>query len=207
MSLHVFAAFAGACLLLALTPGPMMSLITANVAAHGVHAGLWTVAGNLVSLSFMVAAAALGMTSLMVFMSNWFDVIRWIGALYLAWLGFERLKRAWQGESPTLVPARSPSSRGWFLQAMAVGLSNPKVLLFLGAFLPQFVDTSGNIELQLSLLALTFVVVIGLSDVTYAVALGRLRDLFAGGRARLLDGVSGTLLLLGGLVLATARRP
>lgn len=207
MSLQVLVAFAGACCLLALTPGPMMSLIMANVAAHGVHAGLWTIAGSLVGLSLLVSAAVLGMTSLMVFMSEWFDVIRWIGALYLAWLGFERLKRAWQGSSPTLEPGRAPTSRGWFLQAMAVSLSNPKVLLFLGAFLPQFVDMSGNVELQLSLLAVTFVVVIGVSDVAYTIAMGRVRDLFAGGRARLLDGVSGTILLLGGLVLATARRP
>ncbi len=207
MSLHVLVAFDGACCLLALTPGPMMSLIMANVATHGVHAGLWTIAGSLVGLSLLVAAAALGMTSLMVFMSEWFDVIRWIGALYLAWLGFDRLKRAWQANSPTLQPARAPSHRGWFLQAMAVSLSNPKVLLFLGAFLPQFVDTSGNVELQLSLLAVTFIAVIGVSDVSYAIALGRMRNLFAGGRARLLDGISGTVQLLGGLVLATARRP
>src|SRR5690606_40198321 len=113
MSLEVLLAFAGACLLLAATPGPMMSLILANVAAHGVHAGLWTIAGSLVGLSLLVSAAVLGMTSLMVFMSEWFDVIRWIGALYLAWLGFDRLKRALIGRSPTLEPGRAPSSRGW----------------------------------------------------------------------------------------------
>src|SRR5690606_15100461 len=97
MSFEVLLAFAGACFLLAATPGPMMSLILANVAAHGVRAGLWTIAGSLVGLALLVSAAAFGMTSIMVFMSDWFDVIRWIGALYLAWLGFERLRRAWKG--------------------------------------------------------------------------------------------------------------
>lgn len=207
MSLEVLLAFVGACALLAATPGPMMSLILANVTAHGVRAGMWTIAGSLVGLSLLVSAAALGMTSLMVFMSDWFDVIRWIGALYLAWLGFERLKRAWKGSPLQAAVVRSPGRGGWFLQAFAVSLSNPKVLLFLGAFLPQFVDRTGNVEWQLAVLAVTFVAVIGISDIAYTLALGRVRDLLASGRARLLDGISGTVLLLGGLVLATARRP
>lgn len=208
MSFEVLLAFAGACVLLALTPGPMMSLILANVAAHGLHAGLWTIAGSLVGLSLLVTAATVGMTSLMVFMSEWFDVIRWIGALYLAWLGFERLKRVCQGNPASLESAApAPGGRSWFFQAMAVSLSNPKVLLFLGAFLPQFVNTQDNVGLQLAILAATFVIVIGISDVAYTLAVGKARDLIAGNRARLLDGVSGTLLLFGGAVLATARRP
>ncbi|MCL4764727.1 MAG: LysE family translocator [Hyphomicrobiaceae bacterium] len=207
MSLELLLAFAGACWLLALTPGPMMSLILANVAAHGLRAGLWTIAGSLTGLSLLVTAAALGMTSLMVFMSDWFDVIRWIGALYLAWLGLERLQRAWRGSPIAPAAARAPGGSRWFVQALAVSLSNPKVLLFLGAFLPQFVDTSGNLELQLAVLAVTFVVVIGIADIAYTLALGRVRSVLANGRMRLLDGASGVLLLVGGLVLATARRP
>ena len=207
MSLELLLAFVGACWLLAWTPGPTMSLILANVTAHGLRAGLWTVAGNLVGLSLLVTAAALGMTSLMVFMSDWFDVIRWVGALYLAWLGLARLKRAWRGSPPMTAAARSPKGGGWFLQALVVSLSNPKVLLFLGAFLPQFVVADGDMGLQLTMLAVTFVVVIGMADVAYTLALGRVRNLFASGRMRLLDCGSGVLLLLGGLVLATARRP
>lgn len=207
MPLEVLLAFSGACVLLALTPGPMMSLILANVAAHGLQAGLWTIAGSLVGLSLLVTAAAVGMTSVMVFMSEWFDVIRWVGALYLAWLGLERLKRAWHGSAVPLQAAQPSNSRNWFFQAMAVSLSNPKVLLFLGAFLPQFVNTQGDVGLQLTILAVAFVAVIGASDIAYTLAVAKVRNLLAGNRARLLDGVSGTLLLLGGLVLATARRP
>src|SRR5918999_4623383 len=147
-------------------------------------------------------AAALGMTSLMAFMSAWFDVIRWAGALYLAWLGFQRLRQVWRGYGPSAEPLIS--RRRWFLQALTVSLSNPKVLLFLGAFLPQFVDKSGDVPLQLTVLAVTFVIVVGLADAVYTVVLGKMRGLLASGRLRLLDGLSGLLLLLGGLVLATA---
>ena len=205
MSAEILIAFIAACWLLAWTPGPMMSLIIANVSSYGLEAGLWTLAGSVAGLSLLVAGAALGMTSLMVFMSEWFDVIRWVGALYLAWLGFQRLRHSWRGNGPVL--ARPVGGRRWFLQALTVCLSNPKVLLFLGAFLPQFVDTRGDMALQLVVLAVTFVVVVGLADAVYTVALGKMRGLLASGRLKLLDGVSGVLLLLGGLVLATARRP
>lgn len=205
MSIEVLLIFVGACWLLAWTPGPMMALILANVSTYGLSGGLWTLAGNLLGLSMLVVAAALGMTSLMVFMSEWFDIIRWIGALYLAWLGFDRLRRAWNGAETGAV--RPTNGRGQFLQALTVSLSNPKVLLFLGAFLPQFVDSSGDVPFQLTVLAITFIAVIGTADTLYTVAVAYMRGLFAGRRLRILDGVSGTLLLLGGLMLATARRP
>jgi threonine/homoserine/homoserine lactone efflux protein len=205
MSAEILIAFIAACWLLAWTPGPMMSLILANVSSYGLAAGLWTLAGSLLGLSALVTATALGMTSLMAFMSAWFDVIRWVGALYLAWLGFQRLRRVWRGYGPSAEPLIS--RRRWFLQALTVSLSNPKVLLFLGAFLPQFVDKSGDVPLQLTVLAVTFVIVVGSADAAYTVAVGKMRGLLAPGRLKLLDGLSGLLLLLGGLVLATARRP
>jgi homoserine/homoserine lactone efflux protein len=205
MSAEILIAFIAACWLLAWTPGPMMALILANVSSYGLAAGLWTLAGSVVGLSLLVTATALGMTSLMVFMSEWFDVIRWIGALYLAWLGLQRLRQAWRGNGA--FPQPPVSGRRWFVQAFTVSLSNPKVLLFLGAFLPQFVDTGGDVPLQLTVLAVTFVIVVGLADTVYTVALGKMRGLLASRRLKLLDGLSGLLLLLGGLALATARRP
>jgi homoserine/homoserine lactone efflux protein len=205
MSAEILVAFIAACWLLAWTPGPMMALILANVSSYGLAAGLWTVAGGVAGLSLLVTAAALGMTPLMVVMAEWFDVIRWLGALYLGWLGFQRLRQVWRGNGS--IRERPVSGRSWFLQAFTVSLGNPKVLLFLGAFLPQFVDKSGDVPLQLTMLATTFVIVVGLADAVYTVALGKMRGLLASRRLKLLNGLSGLLLLLGGLVLATARRP
>ena len=77
--------------LLALTPGPNMSLILASTLTNGLRAGLVTLAGTTTGLALLVAAAAAGMSSVMVFMSEWFDVIRWVGALYLVYLGARQL--------------------------------------------------------------------------------------------------------------------
>jgi homoserine/homoserine lactone efflux protein len=91
MSPEILIAFIVACILLGLAPGPNMALILANTLSHGLAAGLVTLAGTSTGLAILVAGAALGMSSLMVFMSQWFDVIRWIGALYLVYLGARQL--------------------------------------------------------------------------------------------------------------------
>lgn len=207
MSPEVLVAFIATCILLGLTRGPNMSLILANTLSGGLRAGLLTLAGTTTGLALLVAAAAAGMSSVMVFMSEWFDVLRWIGALYLVYLGARQLwllrRRAVAGAMPAATPLRA----NLYFEGVLVSLSNPKVLLFLGAFLPQFIDPAGDAVQQLSVLAVLFVVVLAAVDVGYTLMVARARDTFDAARLRLLDGAAGVLLLLGGLALAMARRP
>ncbi len=195
-------AFVLACVVLAITPGPSMALFIANSASHGTRAGLLTVLGNGLGLSILVAAAALGMTSVMVFVAAWFDVIRWVGAVYLVWLGVWRLRAVLHPATDTSPPATAGNvvRRGF-----VVSLSNPKVLLFLGAFFPQFLNPATAIAPQLALLAVTFVLVIVAVDALMVLALGTAREWFLD-RRQLLDGFSGGVLVAGGIWLALARR-
>lgn len=207
MSPEVLAAFIATCLLLGLTPGPNMSLILANTLSGGRRAGLLTLAGTTTGLALLVGAAAVGMSSVMVFMSEWFDVIRWIGALYLVYLGARQLWLFRQQGVAGAAPIPTPSRANLYFAGVLVSLSNPKVLLFLGAFLPQFIDPARNVVFQLSVLAVLFVVVLAAVDVACTLMVARARATFNAARLRLLDGAAGVLLLLGGLALAMARRP
>jgi threonine/homoserine/homoserine lactone efflux protein len=90
---------------------------------------------------------------------------------------------------------------------VGISLSNPKVLFFLGAFLPQFVDASGNVPAQLGILSVLFVAILVAVDVGYTLMVAGARERFSAARMRMLDGVSGFLLLLGGAALAMMRRP
>lgn len=210
MSFTLFLAFIGTCILLALTPGPNMALIIANTLAGGLRGGLLTLVGTATGLALLVAVTALGMTSMMLLMAEWFDVVRWAGAVYLAVLGGLQLRSFWQRRRATELrvdDAVRQHAGGLYLQGLAVSLSNPKVLLFLGAFLPQFVDTARDPAPQLMLLAVVFVATLVLVDVAYTVVLARARDSIAPQRLALMDGVSGVLLLAGGVALATLRRP
>lgn len=210
MSLTLLLAFTGTCVLLALTPGPNMALIIANTLSGGLRAGLTTLAGTTTGLAILMAVAVVGMTSMMVLMAEWFDAIRWAGAIYLAVLGAMQLKSFWRrrsaGETAPAVPAARHGG-SLFVQGVLVSLSNPKVLLFLGAFLPQFVEPAGDAAGQLAILAVLFVVILGLVDIAYTVPLARARTSFGMKQLAILDGASGVLLLAGGLALATLRRP
>jgi len=206
MSLTLLIAYAATCLLLALTPGPNMALIIANTLGGGLRAGLLTLLGTMSGLTVLVVIAAVGMTSIMVLMAEWFDVVRWLGALYLVYLGARQL---WVYFRSTAESARAPdvSAGSRYAQGLLVAVSNPKVLLFLGAFFPQFVDPAAPAAPQLAMLAVIFVATLALCDLGYTVALARARAALDVSRLKVLDGVAGGLLVLGGLALAAARRP
>jgi homoserine/homoserine lactone efflux protein len=207
MSPEILIAFVAACILLGLTPGPNMSLIIANTLRGGLASGLVTLAGTTTGLALLVGAAALGMSSVMVFMSEWFDVIRWLGALYLVFLGARQLWQFWQRRRNPAQSLPVSSRSGAYMQGLLVSLSNPKVLLFLGAFLPQFVDPAADPVRQLWVLAVLFVVVLVAVDVGYTVAVAKARATFNTAKLAVLDGAAGLLLLAGGVALAMVRRP
>ncbi len=207
MTMTVFAGFAAACVLLAITPGPNMSLIIASTLAGGLRAGLTTLAGTLTGLTILVAIAGIGMTSVMVFMSEWFDVIRWVGALYLIFLGVRQLRAYVLSSRPRTGPKSEPSARSRYTQGLLVALSNPKVLLFLGAFFPQFVDPHSAPGPQLAILGVVFVAVLATVDLGYTLLVAKARAGVDMQRLRVLEGLAGGLLVAGGLILATARRP
>lgn len=205
MSIYLYSAFVLACVVLAITPGPTMALFIANSAAHGTRAAFLTVLGSSLGLSILVAAAAFGMSSIMAFVADWFNIIRWIGAAYLVWLGISRLRLALRDPDP-LAAEPLPSRGKWFLQGAVTSLSNPKVLLFLGAFFPQFIEPSAPIGAQLALLSVTFVAVVGMVDCMTVSAFGSAREWMMGRRRSLAEGFSGVVLIFGGLWLATMRR-
>lgn len=207
MSTTVLLAFLATSVLLALTPGPNMSLIIASTLSGGLRSGLVTLAGTGTGLAILSAIAAAGMSSIMVLMAEWFDVIRWAGAIYLVVLGVRQLRGWWLRRGGALPPPPPPAAGTTYVQGLVVALSNPKVLLFLGAFFPQFVDPAADPVPQLAALAAIFVVTLIVVDVGYTVVVARARAALDQKKLAALDGAAGALLVAGGLILATARRP
>lgn len=207
MTLSLLAAFVATCVLLAVTPGPNMSLIIANTLAGGMRAGYTTLAGSGTGLSILALTAALGMSSIMALMAEWFDIVRWVGAVYLVFLGARQLWNFHKRRSDATFAPPAVSARNAYVQGLVVSLSNPKVLLFLGAFLPQFINPAAPALPQLMLLAVLFVLTLIVVDACYTYVVGRARQALDHRKLAVLDGVAGGLLVVGGIVLATARRP
>jgi homoserine/homoserine lactone efflux protein len=204
MSIELYLAFVTTATALILAPGPNVALIVANSLARGPRAGLLTIAGTSSAMALQLAVVVFGASTLLSVMADWFTLLRWIGVAYLVWLGL----RAWtapsaDGDAPETEPG---SNREIWLRGFAVSLSNPKTLLFFGAFLPQFVTPGADAGRQLALLATTFLALATCLDSLWALSAGRLRPMVARG-GRLANRLTGGLLVGAGVGLALARRP
>jgi threonine/homoserine/homoserine lactone efflux protein len=203
MSLHAYLAYVAACIALALLPGPIVTLVIANGLRHGTRAALTNVLGAQTGLAIVIGVVAVGLTSLMATMGYWFDWVRFAGAAYLVWLGIKLIRAPVQEVSADAPPP--PPRGGFFLQGFLVLLSNPKVLVFFGAFIPQFMDLNKDHVPQVALLGVTFMVTAAMSDMLYALLAGRARRFFSKERTRLMSRVSGGFMIGGGIWLALTR--
>lgn len=203
MSLQAYLAFVAACVALALLPGPIVTLVIANGLRHGTRAALINILGAQAGLAIVIAVVAIGLTSLMATMGYWFDWVRFAGAAYLVWLGIKLIRFPVEGLKTDEPPA--PPRGGFFVQGFVVLLSNPKVLVFFGAFIPQFMDMNRDHVSQVALLGVTFMVIAAMTDGMYALLSGRARLIFSSRRTRLLSRVSGGFMIGGGIWLALTR--
>ena len=202
MSLDIYLAYIAACFLIAVIPGPTVTVIVANSLTHGTRAGLLNVAGTQLGLGLMMAILVVGLSSVIAAMGWLFDWLRWAGAAYLVWLGYKLLR------SPDLVQEKTANSiprGGFLLQGFLVLMANPKALLWFGAFIPQFVDPAGNYVAQIILLGVTAMAVALVSDGAYAVLTGRAGAFLSKRRIRLVSRLSGGFLIGGGIWLALTR--
>ena len=196
--------YIAACLLFSLVPGPSVTVVVANSLARGTRAGLLTILGTEIAMLSMVTIVAFGLEAVMALVSEAFTVIKLAGAAYLVWIGFKmftssgKLEMGEPGE-------RLPLGR-YVWQGALINWSNPKTLLFLGAFLPQFIDMSRPAFEQIMLLGLIVMAVATTTDAIYAVLAGSARQLLTQQRVRMMNRVSGVILMLGGLWLALQRR-
>jgi threonine/homoserine/homoserine lactone efflux protein len=201
--LDLYLAFCAATAVLMIIPGPNVALIVANSVAHGTRFGLLTVAATSTAVVIHLALTVLGATALLNFLAASFDWLRWLGVVYLVWLGVA----AWRAPIADLeqTKAQARSARVIFMRGFLVGLTNPKTLLFYGAFFPQFVTPGPDAPTQLLLLAVTFLAIAIVMDGTWAILAGRLRALLTL-HARLRNRITGGLLVGAGVGLAMARR-
>src|SRR5882724_8948415 len=202
MSLELYAAYLLACLIVVLVPGPTVTLIIANSIRHGTRAGFANVLGTQLGLALMIGVVGIGLTSLIEAMGHWFDWLRVAGAAYLVWLGWKMIRSSGEGGKAAVL---KPPRGGFLTQGVLVALSNPKTLIFFGAFFPQFIDPARDHGLQILIMGLTAMLVAAFSDSAYALAAGRAGRALSAKRVRLMSRLSGGFLIGGGLWLAFSR--
>ena len=203
MPIELYLAFIAATVVLMVIPGPNVALIVANSVAHGTRFGLLTVAATSTAVVVHLTLTVLGATAVLNVLAASFDWLRWLGVAYLVYLGIATWRAPVADLAQTQPQARS--GRLIFARGFLVGLTNPKTLLFYGAFFPQFITPGPDAGQQLLLLAVTFLAVAIVCDSLWAILAGRLRALLVA-HTRLRNRITGGLLVGAGLGLAMARR-
>lgn len=203
MSLELYAAFVAATVALVVLPGPNVALITANSIAYGRKFGLITVAGTSAAMVPQLILTILGMTGFLALAGGLFEWVRWAGVAYLIYLGIQ----AWRAPAVDLTRFKPQprSARSIFLRGFLVSSSNPKTLLFYGAFFPQFISPHADIVAQLVILSLSFLTIASALDCCWALLADRLRGLLAA-RGKVRNRLTGSFYLAAAAGLASVKR-
>lgn len=142
-----WAAFLAAVALLELTPGADMAFMLAQTVRNGRKAGFAALFGSMAATFFHIGMAAIGLSAILATSAVAFSVVKWVGVIYLFWLGLQAFNSSKSPDTKAEKP--QATSRSVFMQGMLICALNPKVALFFMAFLPQFVvEGAGPIGIQ-----------------------------------------------------------
>lgn len=202
-TLILFAATSG---VLIATPGPTVLLALSNGSHHGVRAAGWGMVGALLADLLLITLVACGLGVVLAASELAFQALKWAGALYLAYLGWRLLRTDAALVLPSDGAPRQVDRRALFLRSFLVALTNPKALLFMSAFLPQFIDPRAALLPQYATLALILAVLNLAAMLAYAALGARVVQLFRAGALRWLNRLCGGLLIGLAAMLALYRR-
>jgi len=201
MSEHLIA-FAMACAVLVLIPGPNVALIVANSIHHGFTKGLATSFGVMLGIGTQLALVVVGLATLIQVVADILVWIKWVGVAYLIYLGV----KSWRSPAESLegIKAEDKTASAAFTHGYLIACINPKSLLFSVAFLPQFVVAGADPSEQMATLAIILLSVGFIGDSTWALFASSLRRvLLKYGRVR--NKLTGGFLLGAGLALAASQ--
>lgn len=207
MTFDLWLTFLAASTALLLIPGPTVLLVLSYALSQGRRVAVASAAGVALGDFIAMTASLLGLGALVLASATLFTILKWMGAVYLIWLGIKLLRSpVGFGLEPTAID-HGQSPRSIFGHAAMVTALNPKSIAFFIAFVPQFVDTSTPLTPQFAILISTFVGLAALNALAYALLADRLR---AGiGRPqvlRTLTRAGGAALIGMGVLTATLRR-
>jgi homoserine/homoserine lactone efflux protein len=207
MALNTFLLYLATWTLVALSPGPAVMFSMSQAARHGMRGAAAGTAGILLGHVIVFGAVAFGLAALLASYSGAVTTIRIVGALYLMYLGAKMLFSK-SGDARTIAAAPVPRAHGGLvLQGLVVQLTNPKLLLFVLALLPQFISPDYPLLLQLAIMLAVTVVIDGVALLAYAKLASHGARALKGSRALAwLERAFGGALIFFGLKLLVSRK-
>lgn len=206
MELDIWLAFVAASIALLLIPGPTVMLVLSYALSKGRSVAVASASGVALGDLIAMTASLAGLGALVLTSATLFTVLKWVGAVYLIWLGIKLIRSAPSG-GLDLPAQRDVTGRQVFAHATAVTALNPKSIAFFIAFVPQFLTPDAPLLPQFAILIATFVGLAALNAFAYALAADRLRQVIS--RPSIITWITragGAALITMGILTATLRR-
>jgi homoserine/homoserine lactone efflux protein len=209
MSFHTWFLFATAYLITTISPGPNVLLVIRNTVRYGSRGTASTIAGNLLAQFVVVALVAMGVGAVLAALPALFVGMKVVGAAYLIYLGVKQLRggKPLATQSAATFATHILNKRKVFQEALLVSGSNPKTLIFLSAFMPQFIAHDRGLPEQFFVMYLTVAAIVAIVHTIYSLSVRGLHNRL--GASRWLTAVkrcSGLIFVALGVKLLTTRR-
>lgn len=206
MNIESYIPFVLATTLILVIPGPTIILVISQAVAHGRKSVVPLVVGVLLGDFIAMTCSLLGLGVILSTSAALFSIFKWIGALYLLYLGVQLWKSSPEKDTARS-SAKKASAKSLFQSSFIVTALNPKSIAFFVAFLPQFIDPSQPTISQLTLLGGTFLILAVLNAALYAMFAGQLRQHIKKDRVRKWFNRCGSCALIGaGIITACLKR-
>ncbi|KRW63963.1 lysine transporter LysE [Pseudomonas sp. TTU2014-096BSC] len=180
---------------LSLSPGPNGLLALTHGAMHGNRKTSFTILGGTLGFVLVIALCMFGIGALIQSSVHWLTALKWLGGLYLVWLGIQ----VWRSPAISVVVSERIEAKGWrlFRQGLLSAATNPKCLLFFSAFLPQFIDPQRSLLQQFAVVAATFAATEIVTEFALASGAHRIRPWLASVGRRFNQACGGVFVAIG----------
>lgn len=206
MSIEIWIAFVLAATLVLIIPGPTIILVMSQAIVHGRRSVIPLVIGVALGDLTAMTLSLLGLGAIMASSAALFTALKWVGVIYLIYLGVSLLRVQPNDQHQEVVAQKLPR-RSFLRSAYVVTALNPKGIAFFVAFMPQFVNSGSEPFSQLVILGATFIILAIINAGVYAVFAGQLRETMRNAKVRrIFNRCGGTALIGAGVVTATLSR-
>ena len=206
MNIELWLAFVATYTVISIIPGPSVLMVTGQALSHGAKAAFLCILGELVGGVVLVGLSLFGVGAILAASSELFQIIKWAGVIYMAYLGYRQIMDARQDGVDLISTTRKSggisSARAGFFTAVL----NPKAIIFYIAFLSQFLDPSANIYSQFGIVVTTSTIIVGAVLGGYALLATQARKTFQSAKARRRFGYTGGGFLISASAFMAANR-
>jgi len=207
MSIELWIAFVLTSSALLIIPGPTILTVISYSISHGYKSKIPLIISVALGDSTALGLSLVGLGALLEKSAFWFQIVKWVGGIYLLYIGFQLLRAGFQKNNETEDTSEKVSGRKLFLNTYLVTALNPKGIVFFVAFLPQFINKDVNVASQLWVLAVTFIALATINATLYTLFASKAQHfLSSSSNKRKFNFAGGIMLTIAGLWALSASK-